>query len=127
MTKARHVAFLHSWKKMTKAKKSCISAFGSCRKLEDSVSETLSACSPGNSETKGKNILKKGKINKLAVNSLLKKVNETINGKSTIDSNTTCGDFIIAMKKLNDFIINSPLNSKIYEIINKISNQTINI
>merc|ERR1712106_944844 len=45
-------------KKMTSAKKGCISAFGACRKIEDSVSETLSACSPSNTVSKGSASLK---------------------------------------------------------------------
>merc|ERR1711955_121684 len=66
-------------KKMTNAKKSCIKAFGACRKIEDSVSETLSACSPSNNAVTGKKGLKNGKANKIAATSLIKKINETTN------------------------------------------------
>ena len=112
-------------KKMTSAKKGCIAAFGACRKLEDSVSETLSACSPGNSAAKGKDALQNGKANKLAASSLLNKLNQTINGKSRSENNLTCAAFLIQMKKINRRIFNAPLSKKISSFINQIVNQTI--
>jgi len=112
-------------KKMTKAQKGCIAAFGACRKLEDSVSETLSACSPDNSASKDKVYLKNANANKIAASSLLKKINETINFQSRAKTNLTCGEFINKTSRMNQYIFNAPLKKELSSTIIAVANQTI--
>merc|ERR1719431_822127 len=111
--------------KMTSAKKSCIKAFGACRKIEDSVSETLSACSMANNAVNGKKALKNGKVNKIAATSLLKKINETINKNSRAKPNMTCAEFVNKTKRINVHLFNAPLNKKVATIMNEVVNSTI--
>merc|ERR1712123_448747 len=112
-------------KKMTSAKKGCISAFGACRKIEDSVSETLSACSPSNTVSKGSAALKNGMANKVAATVFLKKINETINKNARAISNITCAAFVKKTKKISNHLFNAPLNKLVASIINETVNVTV--
>jgi len=113
-------------KKMTAAKKSCIKAFGACRKFEDSVSEVISACSPGNSASSSTKALKHGLKNKKAASSFLIKINKTLNeATSRSVSNLTCKSFLGRAKKINQHLFNAPLNKKTSSAIFEILNTTI--
>merc|ERR1711892_1254148 len=99
-------------KKMTSAKKGCISAFGACRKIEDSVS-------------KGSASLKNGMANKVAATAFLKKINETINKNARAKSNLTCAAFVKKTKKISNHLFNAPLNKLVASIINETVNVTV--
>lgn len=70
-------------KAMTKAKKKCTTAFGKCRKVEDSVSESLSACSPANTKSRAIADIKQGLKNKAAVTKATAKINATASNSTS--------------------------------------------
>ena len=125
VAKIKNCDFSEENKKMTNAKKSCVKAFGACRKIEDSVSETLSACSAANAAVNGKEALKNGKVNKLAATSFMKKINETVNRNSRTKANMTCAEFVIKTKRINVHLFNAPLNKKVATFMNEVVNSTI--
>jgi len=97
-------------KKMTKAKKQCTTAFGKCRKIEDSVSLALSACSPANTKSRATADIKQGLKNKAAVTKATAKVNATAsNSTSRAAASIACAVFITDIKSATAEILRAPL------------------
>jgi len=98
-------------KAMTKAKKNCTTAFGKCRKVEDSVSLTLSACSPANTKTRATADIKQGLKNKAAATEASKKINETAaaGNATSRQGGIPCAGFITDVKGATQEILRAPL------------------
>jgi len=98
-------------KAMTKAKKNCTTAFGKCRKVEDSVSLTLSACSPANTKTRATADIKQGLKNKAAAAKASAKINETAaaSNASSRHGGIPCSGFITIVKDATQEILRAPL------------------
>merc|ERR1719477_204628 len=100
-------------KAMTKAKKECTSAFGKCRKVEDSVSESLSACSPANTKSRATADIKQGLKNKAAVTKATAKINATASNSTSRATqgihSITCAVFITDIKAATAEILRAPL------------------
>merc|ERR1719233_2631202 len=97
-------------KKMTAAKKECTTAFGKCRKIEDSVSLALSACSPANTKSRATADIKQGLKNKAAVTKATAKINATAsNSTSRAAASITCAVFITDIASATAEILRAPL------------------
>merc|ERR1719477_184341 len=97
-------------KKMTEAKKECTTAFGKCRKIEDSVSLALSACSPANTKSRATADIKQGLKNKAAVAKATAKINATAsNSTSRAAASIACAVFITDIKSATAEILRAPL------------------
>merc|ERR1719445_1127801 len=97
-------------KKMTKAKKQCTTAFGKCRKIEDSVSLALSACSPANTKSRATADIKQGLKNKAAVTKATAKINATAsNPTSRQAASITCAVFTTNVISATAEILRAPL------------------
>merc|ERR1712038_1703038 len=97
-------------KAMTKAKKQCTTAFGKCRKVEDSVSEALSACSPANTKSRATADIKQGLKNKAAVTKATEKINATAsNSTSRQAASMTCAVFTTSVISATAEILRAPL------------------
>jgi len=97
-------------KAMTKAKKACTNAFGKCRKVEDSVSSVLSACSPANTKSRATADIKQGLKNKAAVTSATAKINATAsNSTSRQAASMTCAVFTTNIISATAEISRAPL------------------
>jgi len=97
-------------KKMTAAKKQCTTAFGKCRKIEDSVSLALSACSPANTKSRATADIKQGLKNKAAVTKATAKINATAsNSTSRAAASITCAVFITDITSATAEILRAPL------------------
>lgn len=98
-------------KAMTKAKKNCTTAFGKCRKVEDSVSLTLSACSPANTKARATADIKQGLKNKAAATEASKKINETAaaGNATSRQGGIPCASFITDVKGATQEILRAPL------------------
>lgn len=98
-------------KKMTSAKKACTTAFGKCRKIEDSVSLALSACSPANTKSRATADIKQGLKNKAAKNKATAKINATATATSRAAASITCAVFITDIIAATAEILRAPLIS----------------
>jgi len=97
-------------KNMTAAKKQCTTAFGKCRKIEDSVSLALSACSPANTKSRATADIKQGLKNKAAVTKATAKINATAsNSTSRAAASIACAVFITDIKSATAEILRAPL------------------
>ena len=97
-------------KNMTAAKKQCTTAFGKCRKIEDSVSLALSACSPANTKSRATADIKQGLKNKAAVTKATTKINATAsNSTSRAAASIACAVFITDIKAATAEILRAPL------------------
>merc|ERR1719446_1536654 len=95
---------------MTKAKKACTSAFGKCRKVEDSVSSVLSACAPANTKSRATADIKQGLKNKAAVAKATMKINSTAsNSTSRQAASITCAVFTTNVISATAEILRAPL------------------
>merc|ERR1719477_187616 len=97
-------------KNMTAAKKQCTTAFGKCRKIEDSVSLALSACSPANTKSRATADIKQGLKNKAAVTKATAKINGTAsNSTSRQAASITCAVFTTNVISATAEILRAPL------------------
>jgi len=100
-------------KNMTAAKKQCTTAFGKCRKIEDSVSLALSACSPANTKSRATADIKQGLKNKAAVTKATAKINATASNSTSRAAqgihSITCAVFITDIKSATAEILRAPL------------------
>jgi len=95
--------------KMTAAKKSCTSAFGKCRKLEDDVSTALSACSPLNSKSRAIASIKQGLKNIAAATKVQTKLNTTAGATKRAAASMTCAAFLTLANKAKLSMLTAPL------------------
>ena len=110
--------------KMVKAKTACAKAFGSCRKVEDSVSEALSACSPANSDSAVKAAIAQGTKNLAAA----KKVSEKIasaKAARTTRAAMACGSFAVKIAATAGELEASPLLAGLIDILNAVLALTV--
>merc|ERR1712088_747404 len=113
-------------KAMTKAKKGCTTAFGKCRKVEDSVSESLSACSPANTKSRATADIKQGLKNKAAVTKATAKINETAsNSTSRQAASMTCSVFTTSVISATAEILRAPLLEGLETILLALASATV--
>lgn len=113
-------------KAMTKAKKECTSAFGKCRKVEDSVSECLSACSPANTKSRATADIKQGLKNKAAVTKATAKINATAsNSTSRQAASITCAVFTTNVISATAEILRAPLLKGVETVLLALASATV--
>merc|ERR1712223_1241835 len=113
-------------KAMTKAKKGCTTAFGKCRKVEDSVSESLSACSPANTKSRATADIKQGLKNKAAVTKATAKINATAsNSTSRQAASMTCAVFTTSVISATAEILRAPLLEGLETILLALASATV--
>jgi len=113
-------------KAMTKAKKQCTTAFGKCRKVEDSVSEALSACSPANTKSRATADIKQGLKNKAAVTKATEKINATAsNSTSRQAASMTCAVFTTSVISATAEILRAPLLKGLETILLALASATV--
>merc|ERR1719220_501288 len=110
-------------KLMTAAKKACTTAFGACRKLEDTVSPALSACSPSNSVTKLTAAITQGTKNKAAAQGLKTKVASAASARAA--GNYSCSAFITAVTAAIAQIEAAALSSGLETLLTDLSSSTV--
>jgi hypothetical protein len=113
-------------KAMTKAKKGCTTAFGKCRKVEDSVSESLSACSPANTKSRATADIKQGLKNKAAVTKATEKINATAsNSTSRQAASMTCAVFTTSVISATAEILRAPLLKGVETVLLALASATV--
>merc|ERR1712038_1193675 len=113
-------------KAMTKAKKQCTTAFGKCRKVEDSVSEALSACSPANTKSRATADIKQGLKNKAAVTKATEKINATAsNSTSRQAASMTCAVFTTSVISATAEILRAPLLKGVETVLLALASATV--
>lgn len=110
--------------KMVKAKTACTKAFGSCRKVEDSVSESLSACSAANSDSAVKAAIAQGTKNLAAANKVSAKVASAKSARSTRAA-MACGSFAVKIAATAGELEAAPLLAGIIDILNAVLALTV--
>jgi hypothetical protein len=112
-------------KKMTKAKKACTTAFGQCRKLEDSVSSALSACAPANTKSRAIADIKQGIKNKNAASTAVTKINATGQATSRASASVTCAVFITMINDVQPDLLRAPLLEGLETKLTKVNDATV--
>ena len=113
-------------KAMTKAKKQCTSAFGKCRKVEDSVSESLSACSPANTKSRATADIKQGLKNKAAVKKATEKINSTASSSTSRQAaSITCAVFTTNVISATAEILRAPLLKGVETVLLALASATV--
>lgn len=110
-------------KLMTAAKKACTTAFGACRKLEDTVSPALSACSPSNTVTKLTAAITQGTKNKAAAQGLKTKVASAASARAA--GNYSCSAFTTAVTAAIAQIEAAALSSGLETLLTDLSSSTV--
>jgi hypothetical protein len=110
--------------KMVKAKTACAKAFGSCRKVEDTVSEALSACSPANSLSAVKAAIAQGTKNLAAAKKVSAKV-ASAKATRTTRAAMACGSFAVKIAATAGELEASPLLAGIIDILNAVLALTV--
>jgi hypothetical protein len=106
------------------AKKTCVKAFGACRKLEDEVSGALSACSPANSPDALKAALAQGAANKAAADGVTAKIATALAARSARTA-TSCSAFAVEVTLVSGEMAAAPLLPAIAAMLNAILGLTV--
>jgi len=110
---------------MTAAKKACTTAFGKCRKLEDSVSSALSACAPANTKSRAIADIKQGVKNKNAASKAVTKINSTGQATSRASTSVTCTVFITIVNDVQQDLLRAPLLKGLETKLTKVNDATV--
>lgn len=111
--------------KFTKQRVLCISAFGKCRKLEDSVTQAISACSSANSLTNVLAAITAGVSNKAAAAEVSSKITAATATARAATANTTCADFITKVTEVTTEVMNAPLSLHLEVLLKAVTALTV--
>jgi len=111
----------------TAAQKACIGNFSICRKLEDQVSELVSACSASNSAAKVTAAIAQGVANQAAATEVSTKVNSTLNTRSGSFRSTdvTCAVFATKVTDVSVQVTGAPLLASLGTMLKELANLTV--
>jgi len=111
----------------TAAQKACIGNFSICRKLEDQVSELVSACSASNSAAKVTAAIAQGVANQAAATEVSTKVNSTLAARSGSFRSTdvTCAVFATKVTDVSVQVTGAPLLASLGTMLKELANMTV--